>query len=174
MVGIGLARDRRLAVAALAVCAGIIVIPIVVNVASAASAGLIWQGRYSLPLFAMLGMLGMFGWHRHFEHRPDERLLGMVRWGAAACFVVAEVGAFWQCLRRFTVGSGGKIWLTDPLPWQPSIAPMPLIAINAVLVTVFALIVLHGTAEPQVGDVPHPGSVDSWPDGEATASAVAR
>lgn len=174
LAGVALARDRRLALAALAVCAGVIAIPIVVNVASAASAGLIWQGRYTLPLFAMLGMLGMLGWQRRLERRPDERLLGVIRWGAAACFVVAEVGAFWQCLRRFTVGSGGKIWLTDPLPWQPTIAPMPLIAINAVLVTAFALVVLHGSAEPLVGDVPHPGSYDSWPDGEATAEAADR
>ena len=46
--------------------------------------------------------------------------------------VVAEVGAFWQTLRRFTVGGNGKVILTGTLPWEPAVAPMLLIVINAV------------------------------------------
>jgi hypothetical protein len=157
LTGVVLARDRRLVLASLAVCVGIIVIPIAVNVASAASAGLIWQGRYSLPLYATLGMLGMFGWHRTLERRPDPRLLAAVRWTAVTCFVIAEVAAFWQAQRRFAVGAEGKIWLDEPLPWSPSITPMLLILANAVLVSALAGLVLFGTTEvgidrePQVG-----------------------
>ncbi len=167
VAGVVFAADRRLVLATGAVCAGVIVVPILVNVASAASAGLIWQGRYSLPLYAMLGMLGMLGWHRALERRPNPRLLTAVRWTAATCFVVAEVASFWQSMRRFTVGAGGKIWLDEPLPWRPSIAPMPLIAINAVLVAMLAGVVLAGTArdhaaanddEPAIGRDPLTGS----------------
>ena len=175
LTGVVLARDRRLMVASLAVCIGIIVIPIAVNVASAASAGLIWQGRYSLPLYATLGMLGMLGWHRALERRPDPRLLAAVRWTAAMCFAIAEVAAFWQTLRRFAVGAEGKIWLDEPLPWSPSITPMLLIAINAVVVSALAGLVLFGTSDAEIGPEPqvsadsHAGSIDS----SATRASVA-
>ena len=186
LAGVVLARDRRLVLASVAVCVGIVVIPIVVNVASASSAGLIWQGRYSLPLYATLGMLGMFGWHRTLVRRPDARVLAAVRWSAVSCFVVAEVAAFWQALRRFAVGASGKIWLDEPLPWSPAVTPMLLIAINAVLVLALAGIVLAGTAgtadsaapddelQPLVGGDHHPRSYDSWPGGEPVAEPAAR
>ena len=57
------------------------------------------------------------------------------RWLVAAVLalvVVAEVGAFWQTLRRFTVGAHGKVLLTGDLSWEPPVAPMLLVAINAV------------------------------------------
>ncbi len=142
LVGVVLAREVRLGLAALAVCAGVIVVPIAVNVLSAESAGMIWQGRYTLPLFSMLTLLGMLGWQRTSE-RDDSRatplVVGLV---TATCFVIAEVAAFWQMLRRFTVGASGKIWLDEPLPWRPAIAPMPLIALNAVLVVAVAVVVV--------------------------------
>jgi len=146
VAGIVWSRDRRLIVAGIAVAAGLVVVPIAINVASAATAGLVWQGRYSLPLYAMLSLVGMIGWQRVFERRPDERLLTVVRSMAVACFAVAEVAAFWQAMRRFTVGASGKIWLDEPLPWSPSVAPMALIAINALLVATLAAVVLTGTA----------------------------
>jgi hypothetical protein len=71
-----------------------------------------------------------------WSDRPTLRLPRLSqRWlvGAVlALVVVAEVGAFWQMLRRFSVGADGKIILTGRLPWQPSVDPMVLIAINAI------------------------------------------
>jgi hypothetical protein len=46
--------------------------------------------------------------------------------------VIAEVGGFWQMLRRFTVGAHGKIILTGDLAWSPPVLPMVLIVVNAV------------------------------------------
>ncbi len=180
VVGVVLAGDRRLVLAAGAVCVGVIVVPIIVNVASAASAGLIWQGRYSLPLYAMLGLLGMLGWHRALERRPNPRLMTIVRWTAAICFVVAEVASFWQALRRFAVGAEGKIWLDEPLPWSPSITPMVLIALNAALVSTLAGVVLFGTTatgigrEPVLVDDSDPRSDDSTPADRTVASPASR
>ena len=71
---------------------------------------------------------------------------------AAVCFVVAEVAAFWQMLRRFSVGANGKIWLDDPLPWQPAIAPIPLIVINSVLAVALALVVSLRALSPSAHD----------------------
>jgi len=161
VAGIVWSRDRRLIVAGIAVAAGLVVVPIAINVASAATAGLVWQGRYSLPLYAMLALVGMIGWQRVFERRPDERLLTVVRSMAVACFAVAEVAAFWQAMRRFTVGASGKIWLDEPLAWSPSVAPMILIAINALLVVALVAVVLTGTASSSDHRATTPGVMTS-------------
>ncbi len=104
-------------------------LPLIINGITNSRAGLSFQGRYSLPIFVGLAFLPMFGdrvslrWPRV----QQRRLVGAV----IALVVVAEVGAFWQMLRRFTVGVNGKIILTEPLPWEPAVAPMVLIGLNA-------------------------------------------
>jgi hypothetical protein len=163
IAGVLLARAPRLLVVTALVAAGVIVVPIAVNVVTARSAGLIWQGRYTLPLFAMLSVLGMLGWQRWLDRRPAETArrvsigVGIV---VASCFVVAEVAAFWQMLRRFSVGASGKVWLDEPLPWRPSVAPLTLIAINAVAVVVFTALVLFCAWRPVLGADPGPPARD--------------
>jgi hypothetical protein len=150
LTGVVMARDTRLLTATALVAAGVIVVPIAVNVLAAGSAGLFWQGRYTLPLFAMLSVLGMSGWQRWLDRRPAEigrRVSVGIGVVVASCFVVAEVAAFWQMLRRFSVGASGKVWLDEPLPWRPSVAPLTLIAINAVLVVVLAVLVVMSASE---------------------------
>ena len=66
--------------------------------------------------------------------------------------VPQAVAAFWQMLRRFSVGANGKIWLDDPLPWQPAIAPIPLIVINSVLAVALALVVSLRALSPSAHD----------------------
>jgi hypothetical protein len=51
-------------------------------------------------------------------------------------------------LRRFTVGAHGKIWLSRPLPWSPPLAPLLLIAANAVFVIALCAVVLTATRKP--------------------------
>ncbi len=150
VAGVVLARDRRLTIATALTFAGLLASPIVVNMISAATAGLIWQGRYSLPLFALLGPLGMLAWQQVIDRRPlaTPRLATSLRFTACGLFAIAEVVGFWQMLRRFTVGAHGKIWLTDPLPWRPAVAPMVLIAGNIVLVTLVCVTVLRATRQP--------------------------
>lgn len=144
-VGVGLSRDRRLVLAAICLVALLCVVPVVVNVVTAPTAGLVWQGRYSLSLFVGFTVLGMIGWTRHVDMsgRSDRAQLAAII--AAAAFVVAEVLAFWQMLRRFTVGANGKIWLVQPLPWSPSVAPMVLIAANAVGATLLVAVLLRAS-----------------------------
>nr|MDP9464368.1 DUF2142 domain-containing protein [Actinomycetota bacterium] len=105
-------------------------LPLVVNGFTNSRAGLAYQGRYSLPIFAGLVFLPM--WNNRSTLRwprvSQRWLVGAV----LALVVVAEVGALWQTMRRFTVGDNGKIILTGDLPWEPSVAPMLLVLINAV------------------------------------------
>lgn len=146
VAGVVWSRDRRLIVAAVAAIGGVIVIPFAINITSAASAGIIWQGRYTLPLYASLSLLGILGWTAVGDRRPDLRLGTAVGVVAVVCFAVAEVAAFWQMLRRFSVGAGGKIWLVQPLGWSPAIAPMLLIALNACLVGVLSVVLVRAAA----------------------------
>ena len=105
-------------------------LPLIINGFTNSRAGLTYQGRYSLPLFTGLVFLPM--WNDASRSRlrriPQRWLVG----AALALVVIAEVGALWQMIRRFSVGAHGKILLTGRLPWSPSVTPMLLIAINAV------------------------------------------
>ena len=105
-------------------------LPLVINGFTNSRAGLTYQGRYSLPIFVGLVFLPTGATDRRSACRAS-RSDG---WSAAvlALVVVAEVGAFWQMLRRFTVGAHGKVLLTGDLSWEPPVAPMLLVAINAV------------------------------------------
>jgi hypothetical protein len=119
----------QLVVALAALVAIWFALPLLINGFTNSRAGLTYQGRYSLPIVVGLGFLPM--WTDRSEMRlprlPQRALVELV----IALVVVAEVGAFWQMLRRFTVGAHGKILLTGDLPWRPSVAPMVLIALNA-------------------------------------------
>jgi hypothetical protein len=105
-------------------------LPLAINAFTNSRAGLTYQGRYTLPLFAGLAFLPMTNYRSPWRDRRDRQwwLVGLV----LALVCVAEVGAFWQMLRRFTVGADGKIVLTGTLGWEPPVAPMLLIAANAV------------------------------------------
>jgi hypothetical protein len=105
-------------------------LPLLINGFTNSRAGLTYEGRYSLPIFVGLVFLPMWGDRspKHWPRLSQQWLIGAV----LALVVVAEVGGFWQMLRRFTVGAHGKILLTGDLPWSPSVSPMVLIAMNAV------------------------------------------
>ncbi|MEP7047218.1 MAG: DUF2142 domain-containing protein [Ilumatobacteraceae bacterium] len=107
-------------------------LPLVINGFTNSRAGLTYQGRYSLPIFVGVVFLPMWNERRSIRSpRLSQRwLVGAV----LALVVIAEVGAFWQMLRRFTVGADSKIVLTEPLPWEPSLAPMLLIVVNAIAI----------------------------------------
>jgi hypothetical protein len=122
--------NPRGVVALLALVTAWLALPLIINGFTNSRAGLTYQGRYSLPIFVGLVFLPMWSVRPtlRFPRLSQRWLVGVV----LAFVVVAEVGAFWQMLRRFSVGADGKIILTGHLPWQPSVDPMVLIAINAI------------------------------------------
>jgi hypothetical protein len=145
VVGVVRAGDRRLQAATVVVAIALVATPLAINAFAGSRAGLIWQGRYSLPLFAALGPIGMLAWHRVINRSAaaaPATTTTLLRWGACAVFAVAEVAGFWQALRRFTVGANGTWWLTGELPWHPAVAPMLLIAANIVLVAAMCALLL--------------------------------
>jgi hypothetical protein len=154
VVGVVRSGDRRLQLATAFIGIALLATPLAINAFAGSRAGLIWQGRYSLPLFAALGPIGMLAWHRVISQSPDpqrhDRTTTLLRWGACTAFAVAEVAGFWQALRRFSVGANGTWWLTDSLPWRPAVAPMLLIATNAVLVAALCALLLSRTQRAPV------------------------
>jgi hypothetical protein len=120
-------RRQLLALATLVVVW--LALPLLINGFTNSRAGLTYEGRYSLPIFVGLVFLPMWGAisRKHWPRLSQQWLIGAV----LALVVIAEVAAFWQMLRRFTVGAHGKILLTGNLPWSPSVSPMLLIALNA-------------------------------------------
>ena len=155
LAGVVAARQARLVVAAAVVVGGLAVVPVAVNVVSAGATGLIWQGRYSLPLFSALGVLGAIGWARASSARPA--VGDAVRIGVAGAFALGQTVAFWAALRRFTVGSAGKVWLDEPLPWRPGITPMVLVGVHLAAAVTIAVLVLRVPAltEPEPEPGPH-------------------
>jgi hypothetical protein len=120
---------RRTLVALVALVAIWLALPLLINGFTNSRAGLTYQGRYSLPIFVGVAFLPSFNDRAEWgaPRFTQRSLVGAV----LVLVVVAEVGAFWEMLRRFSVGVDGKIVLTGELPWKPSVAPMLLIALNA-------------------------------------------
>jgi hypothetical protein len=121
---------RRQVLALLVLVASILALPFVVNGATQAAAGLSFQGRYALGLFAGIAVLGM-----STPRTAPRWCIG----ATVTAVLVADVFAFWQMLRRFSVGASGPWWMTGDLPWSPRIAPMPLVVIHAVTLAVGAV-----------------------------------
>lgn len=122
--------NTRGVVALAALVAAWLALPLIINGFTNSRAGLTYQGRYSLPIFVGVVFLPMWSDRSRLRWPSlSQRALVII---VLALVVVAEVGAFWQMLRRFSVGADGKIILTGRLPWQPSVDPMVLIAVNAI------------------------------------------
>jgi hypothetical protein len=94
-------------------------LPLVINGFTNTRAGLSFQGRYSLALFAGLAFLPM--WNRRdpirWNRLPQQGLVAT----AVLLVIVGEVGAFLADAAPLRCRSDGKILLTGDLSWQPSV-----------------------------------------------------
>ncbi len=92
-----------------------------------------WQGRYSMPLAVGIPiLLGMAG--RATVRTVDPRT---IRWTGALIFAAAQIIAYWEYLKRYTVGlDGGNRFLWEPT-WSPPLPP--LVLLTAYVVCVAAL-----------------------------------
>jgi hypothetical protein len=110
----------------MAVAAMLLVAPIAFETLFAHRIGFVWQGRYSISVAMGLIVLAI--------DRPLRKEGAVFRSAAlisAATFVI-EVGTFAFVLRRYAVGVNGSV-LYRNAAWQPPIAPIALVALNAVV-----------------------------------------
>ena len=93
----------------------VLVVPLVVQVPSAARLGLIWQGRYLLPVSVGLPLVAMAA----LVQRPrTQRIAGLAGPVLAAAAVAAHVGAFAWSAWRYGYGFGHSPLGVAP-SWEP-------------------------------------------------------
>lgn len=139
-------RRRRLLVAWVIVAA-FLLCPAIVQAAYIHGGGMIWQGRYNLPLFLCLvvGLAALLGDTAFARASYAWRRIAVI---VVAGAVGAQFWAFTTTLRRYAVGSNGS--MRTFLFGQPVWAPpggvwLWLVAFGVVLVAAGALL-LHVTA----------------------------
>ena len=145
-----LVRPLRLQIAFWVALAFLAAVPAVVQAALINSTGFIWQGRYSLPLFAIaLISAGLAMRFRPFRNRPENQSLTRV---VLLAVCVAHVYAFMNVLRRYVVGlqdwANWQTMFTVP-GWQPPLS-------WEVLAIMFSAVLLF--AASKVFTFLHPGA----------------
>jgi hypothetical protein len=118
---------RRWAVATVAVLGVTIVLPIVLEYAQATGHGTgHWQGRYALTFAVGAPILAVLALE---QSDLAARLSASLLPGAIALALgVAQVDAFAQNLRRYTVGAHGHIWFFLDPKWNPPLGAGVLFA----------------------------------------------
>lgn len=127
-----IAGGRRLRVVVLGTAAMWVVYPIVYT--TAGRTPLNWQGRYNVPLLGVLVLAAC----RLARRRPDRIVASWGRWLAGG-FVIAEVAAFHQALRRYMVGERGSVLLKGAA-WTPAFGGWVLVVLNFVSCVVFVAV----------------------------------
>ncbi|MEP7112242.1 MAG: DUF2142 domain-containing protein [Ilumatobacteraceae bacterium] len=106
----------------------------------------VWQGRYNLPLLGGVVLCGLLSVRSSQSMSHGPRQADAITRFCAASWVIIEVVAFYQTLRRFMVGSGGSLLLRGG--WEPPINAWLLIVANAATAAVIAWLMTRLPAEP--------------------------
>ena len=125
--------DRRTKLVLLGLAACWVVYP--AAYATLARTPAVWQGRYNLPLLGGLAICALIAITRDQLGGLGRQLAGI----CAASFIVMEVVALHQSLRRFMVGAGGDILLRSP-GWSPALSPWLLLVVNLAAALALALL----------------------------------
>lgn len=100
-------------------------VPVVIETARASSNNLVWHGRYTLPFAVGIPLLAGYS-----LRALEGTTLAIKRfaWWLVVAFVVAQILAFNQALRRYTSGANGAVffWTSDP-QWSPPVPSWILI-----------------------------------------------
>ena len=142
----GLARERAALVLAAAV---VVLLPVVVQVPTAADLGLIWQGRYLLAFAVGLPLLAGVVLARASATVPGAAGAR----GVVLAALVAQVLALVAALRRASSGTGEPLWALDG-PWQPPLGWAGVIAVAVVGVVLLGAALWPGPRRPRRSEVP--------------------
>ena len=149
-----LALQRRGQVAAKwAFCillAGVIIGPMIIQLPGAADAGLVWQGRYSLPIAIGLPLVSAWILASKTDDGGDASTDRSAR-GMIIALAVANALAFYGAARRYAVGADGPYGTWDPA-WSSNLGFAPAVMLYIVALTVFLVALQRpsGAAEVQV------------------------
>lgn len=140
-------RDRAaLLLAMLTVVAG----PIVLQIPTAEDAGMIWQGRYILPMAVGVPLVAAVMLDG-LDAAATDIVRRIARW-IVPLLGAAQFAAFWSALRRYSEGYTGK-WLTWSPAWSSPVGYLSAVIVYGLLVTGLtavawrSLLAAHGAAE---------------------------
>ncbi len=143
-------RGRRLLVAAVLVGA-FLLLPALVQAVYIHGGGMIWQGRYNLPLFLCLvvGLAAILGGDAFRSRHSWLRLRVLV----VALAVAGQLWAFETVLRRYAVGSAGSMrtFLLGSPPWAPPGGVVLILLAATVVFAVAGALMLRVTARERGG-----------------------
>lgn len=165
-------RGRALA-HVLVLAAALVFLPAIIQAAYVTAGGYIWQGRYSLPLYAMLILAAATLLSDRWTLPSRTTLIRSV-WLLTAAVAASHVLSFVFVLKRFTVGTAAA-WgdfLRDP-DWVPPLGTIGLLVAFALLALVAA--VLGGRALLRASSAQREqvnADADDRADGEAEHNAV--
>jgi hypothetical protein len=128
----------------LVLAAALVVVPVAFEVAWYERVGLIWQGRYSLPIAAVAVIAAC-------TSRPTETVRpAPPRWLPVAAVVVAAAGAqltFWNAARRYAVGTDGSWWFRGADDTSRWLGPGTWVVVHGVLVALAAAVAVMSIRE---------------------------
>lgn len=131
---------RRVA-ALLLLAAAVVVVPVALSYMEAHRLGIVWQGRYTLPLAAGIPLVAV----ALAERSP--RLERFGRLGAvvlAIMLAVADIGAFLESLRRYAVGVTGPLDFLGA-KWHPPLGLLGAAVGGSACIVVLLGFVVVGT-----------------------------
>lgn len=132
---------RRYMVAMLVAIAVTVAAPIVLESWQARSYGFYWQGRYTLPFAVGVPLLAGFALQSDAGRRLlRSRLLPTL----GGLLVVAQLLAFNQALRRWSVGADGPVFYWLEPNWDPPLPASVLLVAYGVTLTAFVVWLLGG------------------------------
>ncbi len=129
---------RRLRAGLLLSLLAVVAVPVALQIPSAAHSGIIWQGRYSLPVAVGVPMVAAVALTA--VGRPyDELARRIARWLAVPAVAVAHVAAFLWAMRRYGVGLFGQLITRSP-DWSSPLGYLTAVVIYAVPVAAVTVV----------------------------------
>lgn len=124
----------------LVLAAALVFLPAIIQAAYVTAGGYIWQGRYSLPIYAMLILAATTMLSDRWT-LPSRTTVVRGVWLLVAALAASHLLSFVVVLKRFTVGSAAAwgAFLRDP-EWVPPLGTIGLLVAFALLALVAAVL----------------------------------
>lgn len=140
LLALASARPVRLRLALVLLVVGVAAAPLALQVLTAVDTGLIWQGRYALPLAVGVPVLAALV--ADGQGRGEDDLLRRVARGTLPVVLVGQVAAFYWASRRYAEGLTGEVLTFDPA-WSSPLGYLPGTVLFAALATALAWAAWH-------------------------------
>ena len=135
---VAFAHERRLKIVLVSIAAVWVFYPAIYVVL--AKTPQVWQGRYNLPLLGGVVLCGILS----SRSSPWSAQADSIARFCACAWVLIEVLAFYQMLRRFMVGATGSVLLRGG--WHPPINAYLLLVMNAITSCAVAWLMIQPVA----------------------------